>query len=234
MTPRRITHWRFRPHPLLTVFALLLMALTFYLALWQFSRADEKRALEQQAQTALTAAPLSVSAAAPLDHNLPAFAHGHYLPEHEILIDNRIHQRQAGFHVITPLQLSDGSVIAVNRGWVAAGANRRAIPPPPPAGDVMVRGVLQKDQADAFTLSTQTEDRHIWQNLRLSTYLAATGLPLLTLALQLTATSSTMPPAPIRLNFKSAQSIGYAWQWLTFCALTAIFYGLLGLRRGRQ
>ena len=39
-------------------------------------------------------------------------------PQGQIYLDNRVHQRQAGFHVLTPLQLADGRWLLVNRGWL--------------------------------------------------------------------------------------------------------------------
>ena len=35
----------------------------------------------------------------------------------------------------------------------------------------------------------------------------------------------------LRIDFKSAQSTGYAWQWMSFGALAVLFYLILGMRR---
>ncbi|MBE8158855.1 MAG: SURF1 family protein [Betaproteobacteria bacterium] len=196
--------------------------LTGRLAMWQFDRAEQKAALENSARAALSAAPVSINNGAKLRPYLRAAAIGKYLAEKEILIDNRVHNKTAGVHIITPLLLDGGGAIAVNRGW----AKKNEIPPPP-AGKITVRGVLQKDNADAFTLSAQTEDGNLRQNLDLQKYAAAAELPLLTLVL---FTENAPAPAPVRTNFKSAQSIGYAWQWLTFCFLAIVFYIILGFK----
>jgi surfeit locus 1 family protein len=216
----------------LTVAAILLMIITFRLAWWQFDRANEKRVLEQHAQAGLRAEPLTVTTTVGIAPHRSAVVSGQYLPSHEILLDNQVHQRRAGFHVITPLRLAGGDVIAINRGWVAGDvSSRTAVPLPPPTGKVTVRGVLQKDRSDAFTLSEQTENGNVWQNLQLPKYAATTGLPLLTLVLFAQDGDGVLAPAAVRINFKSAQSTAYAWQWLTFCALTLLFYILLGLKR---
>lgn len=194
------------------------------LAVWQFDRAEQKAALEYSARESLTAAPVHLQKNTPLHPYLRAAAAGVYLPQQQIRIDNRVRDKIAGIHLITPLLLEDGGVIAINRGFVA----KDATPPPPPAGLITVRGVLQKDNADAFTLSSQTESGDLWQNLDLQKYAAISGLPLLTLVL---FAEEVPAPATVRTDFKSARSIGYAFQWATFCALTFIFYMVLSFRK---
>ncbi len=221
---------RFRPSWLLTLAAVLLMLLTARLAVWQFDRAEQKAALEQTARDSLRAAPLPLYADSVLGPYQRAAATGEYLPERQILIDNKVRHKIPGVHVITPLMLKDGGAIAVNRGWVRKDADI----PPPPRGQLTVHGVLQKDNADAFVLSAQTEQDGVWQNLDLQKYAASANLPLVSLVLLAEDNAGGLPPATVRVNFKSQQSIGYAWQWLTFCFLTLVFYIILGMRRGAR
>ena len=217
---------RFRPSLLLTVLAALLMLLTARLSVWQFDRAEQKAALEQTARQQLLLPPLTAAKNAILKPHRRGLAVGVYLPKQQILIDNRVVRRVAGRHVITPLLLADGGAVAVNRGWLAA---HDAIPTPP-ASAVTVRGVWQKDSADAFTLSDQTEQDGVWQNLNLQKYAAQTNLPMLTLALLAADGGGALIPVAVRVNYKSAQSLAYAWQWLTFCLLTLVFYIILSFR----
>ena len=221
--PRR--RRKFRPHPALTAAAILLMFCTARLAVWQFDRAGQKAALEDSVRAGLAAAPVFIGKDSELRPYLRATARGEYLPEKEILIDNRVRNKIPGAHVITPLLLEGGGALAVNRGWTKKGAAY----PPPPAGKTAVRGVLQKDNADAFVLSGQTEDGNLWQNLDLQKYAAAAELPLLPVVLF--AENGGLPAAPVRADYKSAQSTGYAWQWLTFCFLTLVFYIILGFKK---
>ncbi len=218
---------RFRPHPALTIAAIILMLLTARLSVWQFSRAEQKAALEQTAQNGLAATAVEVKQHDNLQPFHRAFAVGDYLPDLQIRIDNRVHNKIAGIHVITPLQLQDGSVVAVNRGWLA----KTATIPPPPVGLITVQGILLKDQSDAFTLSSQTEQGDLWQNLDLSKYATTINLPLLTLALLSQDSGSALTLIKPRVNFKSQKSLIYAWQWLTFCFLTFVFYIVLGTRK---
>ena len=94
-----------------------------------------------------------------------------------------------------------------------------------------VRGVLQKDQSDAFTLSSETEQGDLWQNLDLTAYAAHVKRPMMTLALLAAEGGGGLEAVAPRTDFKSARSEAYAWQWLTFCALTFVFYIALGMRK---
>ena len=218
------TKRRFRPRAGLTIAAAAVILLCAQLSRWQFDRAAQKAAMESAAQESLAAPPLALQKNSSLRPFLRAQAAGEYVPEKEILIDNRVRNKIAGMHIITPLMLEDGAAVAVNRGFVARGK----IPPPPPSGKITVRGVLQNDSADAFVLSAQTERGNVWQNLDLQKYAAAAGLPLLTLAL---FAENVAAPAPVQTDYKSARSIGYALQWATFAALAFIFYIILSFRK---
>lgn len=221
---------KFRPGIGLTLFAIALTLLCGRLAIWQFDRAEGKAELERQAAASLAAPPVHLNQHSLLHTEFHPFlraeVHGEYMPEHQIYIDNKVRNKIAGVHIITPLRISDQAVIAVNRGFIAK--NQTA--PLAPSGSVTVRGILQRDSAHAFTLAPETQDGDTWQNLDLQTYAAQTGLPIFTLALIATETET---PATVHTDFKSARSTIYAWQWLTFCALTILFYIILGLQRNK-
>lgn len=222
-----------RPPLLLTVAAALLMALTLRLAFWQFDRAEQKLALETAARHAMTAAPVTLHQPQAVTPFQRAALVGTYLPQHNLLLDNRVRNRRAGYHVLTPFQLTGGGVVLVKRGWLGGDGSRR-VPaiPPPPAGQVTVHGVFTADEADAFRLSDAAESGVVRQHIDLRAFAAESGLPLLPLLLLRDAQdNAALPAVTLRTDYKSAQSVSYAWQWLTFCLLTAVFYVLLAFRK---
>ena len=212
------------------------------LASWQFGRAEQKRQLETQAQAGLAAAALDINAAP--DSPLPVFrrarVRGVYLPDKTILLDNRIDNRRAGYYVITPLLLADGAAIAINRGWIPAGKTRIPPPvaPPPPDGEVVITGRLAKDESDFFALSAQNQNGIVWQRFAcrwrgdfgfppvkralIADYAAAFDITLLPRVLIGEGERGLQPPPPAKTDFRSARSVGYAFQWL----------GLSKMRRG--
>lgn len=100
------------------------------LAMWQLHRADEKQLLLEQfergqAQTLMLAAD-DAAKVARYQHVSVA---GSYDGEHQVLLDNMPSKRgQAGFRVLTPLQLKDNRWLLVDRGWVALGVSRTELP----------------------------------------------------------------------------------------------------------
>lgn len=54
---------------------------------------------------------------------------GEYVGEPQFLLDNMLHDGVVGYHVLTPLRVAGvRERLLVNRGWVAAGTDRRVLP----------------------------------------------------------------------------------------------------------
>ena len=173
--------------------------------------------------------------------------HGWFDAEHEILLDNRIHAGRAGYHVLTPFLLSDAAgalasgekMVMVNRGWLDGGVRRYPPPtiPPPPSGWLRVVGISAADSSDAFLLSPDTVAGLVHQHIDLADFAARRGLNLLPVIViadgenAQAASAAGLVPVAVRRDYKSGRSIVYAWQWLTFAALTIVFYFILGMKK---
>jgi surfeit locus 1 family protein len=131
--------FQFRPSLAGTLATLALLPVLVNLGMWQLRRADEKRALiaQYQAGTATTQ-HLSGRNAAELPLLQTVEAQGRYDSSRQVLLDNMPSARHVengrvtgglpGYQVLTPLQMDDGYLILVNRGWVALGATRSQLP----------------------------------------------------------------------------------------------------------
>lgn len=105
---------------------LVLAALGLGLGIWQWQRSLYKLTLvEKRAQVHATVTALGKDeggqwkaqmAAQDWDQR-PVSLSGIWLRDRQIYLDNRAHEGQAGVHVLAPLELPDGSVAWVNRGW---------------------------------------------------------------------------------------------------------------------
>jgi surfeit locus 1 family protein len=70
---------------------------------------------------------------------------GIYRPGEEVLQRNQSYRNQTGYHVLTPLELEDGGVVLVRRGWVPSSLDEPPLDTaPPPEGQVEVVGVLER------------------------------------------------------------------------------------------
>ena len=237
---------------------LLVMAVTVMLGNWQVRRALYKTELQAVLDAAAQRPPEAVAASAALREAAdkegagrdvgPAQAvergqrvvlNGEWLPSATVFLDNRTHAGRAGYHLLTPLRLADGSgVVLVNRGWAAADADRTVLPEVALAlAQVTLEARVHVPDADAFTLAKagQTETGQVWQAVDL-THLAAradVSLPLCSasgagaacLASWLALQSSDSADGLVRDWPLPAAGIdrhrGYAFQWYCLAALAA-------------
>jgi surfeit locus 1 family protein len=227
---------RFRPHPWPTLAAVGLLPLFIAAGQWQWNKAQIKNARQHELDTRSTQAPLAmpttlVDAMALRDRTI--LARGRYEPERQILIDNRSHRGQAGYHVITPLHLAGSETrLLVNRGWVPAPASHQVLPQlTTPAGIVDIRGTAVVPASRFFTLGEDRQGRGeewqaVWQNLDMRAYEKALGLPLQPVVVELDARSPAggfvrqwrRPDERVYIN------LGYALQWWAFAATTVALW----------
>jgi surfeit locus 1 family protein len=144
-----------------------------------------KQELRAQYDAAARAVPVSL-ASLPIDADWTALryravaATGEYLPQQQIFIDNKVQAGRVGYHVVTPLKLSDGRVVLVDRGWIPLHASRSELPDaPPPVGQVTVHGRIAFAPSAYLELKADATPGPIRQNLDPARFAAATGLSVL-------------------------------------------------------
>lgn len=115
------------------------------LARWQFNRSDAKQTAVEHVQQNWDAAPVPLDdvvtfgeALDPSDTWRPVTVRGEYLVSEMMLVRNRTHASRPGYDVMVPFRTIDGTVLAVDRGWLPHGASADAPDevPAPPAGTV--------------------------------------------------------------------------------------------------
>ena len=112
----------------------LISALLLWLGFWQLNRAHEKREMLELAEESVNAPVLPLAAILGADAKAAAHRYarvtitGVWLPEKQLLWDNRIADGQAGYEVVTPFLTQDGEKVLVNRGWVPVGPSRAVLP----------------------------------------------------------------------------------------------------------
>lgn len=142
---RRATTWRWVR---VWLVALLVALACIALGRWQWGRYEDKAARKDRVEQhySATAVPVTEVLGAepvPLDREWTRVeGRGEYLP-HDLLVRNRPRDGVYGYEVLRRLELSDGSVVVVDRGWIPnspQGATVRPEVPAPPAGEVTVTG----------------------------------------------------------------------------------------------
>ncbi|WP_051234496.1 SURF1 family protein [Marinimicrobium agarilyticum] len=130
-------------HRKVTVLCLLTFPLLLSLGIWQLQRAEEKRERQAELEAVQAMPPQSLPGADPaqLAEHRRLILTGRYWQGRNWLLDNRQRDAQVGFEVVSPFELSDGTVLLVNRGWVAGEPDRSALPNPGvPEGEVTLFG----------------------------------------------------------------------------------------------
>jgi surfeit locus 1 family protein len=228
-----------RSPAILFLAAVAVIGLTSRLGFWQLDRAAQKELREQAIQQrqglpALNGAELAGSAAA-LDPMLwrNVALDGRWAADQTIYLENRQMRGRPGFVVVTPLLLSDGRAVLVQRGWQPRDSDDRTklTPPATPTSTLRVIGRMAPPPGRLYEFDSASVGR-IRQNVDVDAFAAETGLRLLPMSiLMLQPTRSAdkpdddgllrdwpQPAADVHKHY------GYAFQWFALAALTLCLY----------
>jgi len=235
----------------LTLAAAAVMVL---LGSWQLHRYRERAATNERIDAAARVAPVPLGevvapptgvagSVGPAPPDSAAWTRvtvtGRYDDSHLILVRNRTVDSRVGFEVLTPLVLSDGTAVLVDRGWLppapGGGAASRPEVPAAPSGEVTVVGRLH--------LSESRPDAVVRRDGRLETRRIAVAelareLPYpvyhgyVLLDEQTPPADAAFTAIPIR-HENDWQNAGYVVQWWVFALLTLLGFGWAARREAR-
>ena len=233
----RIGSFAFTPSPWPTAGALLLIALTLYLGIWQTRRGDEKEARQRLLEQRIREMPVvltgSVDSAEPLLYR-HVRASGEYDAARQIYLDNQVMHGQAGYYVVTPLRLRDGALLLVNRGWIARAPS---YPEPPavevPAGRVEITGLATLPPARFLELGSQFVSGSVWQNLTIERYRAIAPAPVVPVVLLADTPGAGLEAVHETPDAGVARHREYALTWFSLAATALALWIALGVKRAR-
>lgn len=234
-------NYQFKPSLWLSFFAVLAFALFIKLGYWQLSRADEKEARFLQLTTYAKQPAIAVSSTtldlADLQYRRVEVS-GHFVPELTALLDNKVSNGVAGYHVLTPLRIGNSDMhVLINRGWASANANRMNLPEIiTPVEYINIIGTVASPNIKAIALSKNQVSGKVWQNFDLAHYQEITNIDLQPfMILQQDDPNSLIEDGLIRKwerpDSGSARNTGYALQWFSLAAVTFIIYIVLNVKR---
>jgi cytochrome oxidase assembly protein ShyY1 len=222
-------------------FGYLAMAIVFAIACvllsnWQFDRKAETKAENDLVAENYSRTPQPIADVLPAldsysDTNkwVPVTATGTYLVDDQLLVRNRSYNGNPGFEVLTPLQLANGDVFVVDRGWVSTGEGKTGDPdavPAPPTGEVTVVARIRQGEpslpgrtAPAGQIPSIELDE-VAKTLGLPTYTGSYGL----MDHETPSAAGGRPVAAIKPELDEGLHLSYALQWIFFALLG--FFGL--------
>lgn len=220
---------RFHPSWVGTVALIACVALFVNLGQWQQGKAERKQAAQALLQTQLQHGPISLPNTLITDAETlryaPVIVRGEFETAHQFLVDNRIYNDVAGYHVVTPLRISGSDIrVLVNRGWIPAPADHSDVPRfDTPSGTVELTGTAVIPGNRFLVLSNAAPATQAWvqvvQNLDLPAFLAKAPWPTQPLVIELDANA----PAGFvrdwpRPDERWEKHMSYALQWYGFAA----------------
>lgn len=231
----------FRPRWWATLLVAALIPTFVGLGNWQLGKARTKETAQATLDGQRADAPVALNASLIADPEAlrlrPVIARGEYDARGQILIDNRVQHGRAGLHVLTPLRIAGSETrVLVNRGWIAAPADRRQMPVVEvPSGAVVVEGTAVIPSRRIFALAPDTAapgGSAIWQNLDLDRYRDAGRHPVQPVVLLLSPSS----PGGFdrdwpRLDERHERHLSYAFQWYGFALASFGIWLFFAFRR---
>jgi len=121
--------------------ALFMAALFVSLGVWQLARNTHKHRIEvrEQAAYAAPAPDVTTVGSHPAD-GTRVRASGTFDGAHETVLRNQVKNDNVGVDILTPLRLTNGSWVLVDRGWVQA-SGTTGLTAPAPGGTAVVHGL---------------------------------------------------------------------------------------------
>jgi len=208
----------------LTALVLIFAGVCFtLLAPWQFHRHEERSATNDAISSSASAAPVDIDTirAGVSDEWQTVRVTGRYLVEDEVVARLRTVLGQPAFEVLTPFELTDGSAVLVDRGYVRPVQGNQAVAVPgfakPPAGTVTITARVRADERDPRDRNAEERDG------RLQVYAVgsgvveqATGLDLRPDYLQLNPDNPGVLAALPLPDLDAGPFLSYALQWIAF------------------
>jgi cytochrome oxidase assembly protein ShyY1 len=233
--------YRFLLTPRWLAFHLLVVAgivLMVNLGFWQLRRLDERQAFNATVESRIDLPPV------PLDDVLvpgadpealewrPVTAEGRYLPEEAFVVVNRSQGGIAGEMVVTPMELADGRILLVERGFVPLNGDAA----PAPEGTVEVTGRLRPSQTRQTGQLSDPSTGELTEAQRIDIDRLAPQLPGEPVPMFIELTSSQPAevgpyPEPITApELSEGPHLSYAVQWFIF-SIAVVVGWVLAVRK---
>lgn len=236
-TRMSILGYRFEPKIWAIILMVVFVLIFSSLGRWQLNRAEEKTTKYEQIQLYTKQSPINLPTVLV---KLKDFEYreveirGKFANDKTILLDNKTYQRRAGYHVITPIKISNSTLyVPVNRGWIELGKDRLTLPKIQSIeGEVTLIGMVISPEIRALTLAEEFVRGVVWDKFDLQRYQDETGLNMQPiLVLQKNDINDGLLRDWDKPDSGASKNIGYAIQWFSLAIATLIIFIVLNVKR---
>ena len=239
MNQRAIRRWA--PWAVLVIVFSLATSL---LSWWQFDRRQDRVAKIEMVQINYDKPVVPLAElewieleGEPINEWRPVLVSGRYIVEDALIVRNRPLSGQPGFLQLVPLQLSDGSILMIERGWLAAG-DPVTVPATNPLPDAQERELTIRLRAVEQDLGRAAVAGQL-ASLNFEPLKAQYGSGLITefygrMVSETPAMASNPRPMP-KPSLNEGNHLSYALQWILFgiMAFIALIWAIRNERRIR-
>ncbi len=220
-----------------TLLVLLVAAMMVGLGLWQLQRRAARLERNELVQQRMAQPPVEINATVSNPDELayrPATVSGSFDYDNQLLLRNRTREGRPGFHLLTPLRVSDDTAVLIDRGWIPyeQGLSDEWRSYRGPAEAQQVRGLIRPSQTQPSNLAGSGR-QDAW--LAVDTQRMAQQLPYRLLPIYVEQSPEPgAPELPWRSNqvlLDQGRHLGYAIQWFSFAAILLIGYSVAVMRR---
>jgi len=230
-----------RHYGLATVLILIASAVCVRLGIWQIARFNEVRAFRDHVLAVQAMTPLTLPSQIDLTtmEYRSVTATGVYDFQNQIAIRDQYNGDEPGYHLITPLSLSDTEAVLVDRGWIPSDGNSTSdgwhqYDDAP--SQVTINGVIRLGQQQAAfgsdadpTLTPNQTRLDFWVDLNIGRISRQIPYPVLPVYIELNPIPNRAdPPIPIiePLDLSDgSMNLNYVFQWNLFAVAFVVGYG---------
>lgn len=240
----RVGAREFAPGWLPTLVTLVLLALLVGLGLWQLDRARQKETMQSDFDSRAVDGAIRLDGTEGDPEVLRyrrARAAGTLDGTRQFLLDNQVRNGVAGYHVLTPLRLDNGTAaVLVNRGWVPVGQARSRLP------DITVtiepgsvEGMVTTPRGSPILLGESGYESSRWPRVVQVVDYPAMGAALGYRLLPFTLLLDPGAEGGYERDWQAFHGIpperhrAYAFQWFSLAAALLIIYLAANMRRPR-
>ena len=233
----------FKPGWKMTLFTLLFSPVLFTLGQWQLEREQEKIQLQSDFDARALAAEASIEEIEGARDDLAFMkikARGEFLNDKVFLLDNKIHQGRVGYELINPFVTAAGTVLLINRGWIAQGPSRAQLPEIEHLQDIVeVQGTIYVPLEEPFLLNSIEETMPasgpaVIQSIDIESLEKQMALKVFPYTIRLSSGSPGLEQANWQtVNMEPEKHRGYAVQWFAMLFALLAMYIYFGFKNPR-
>ena len=226
-TPNR---FQIQPDWKASVLALLMLPALIWLGFWQLDRAEEKRQLKALYSARQNSQPVTLQNLKTPEQMRyqPVILEGEYLPDWNLLLDNKIYKGSFGYELLTAFKLANSEQwLWINRGWLAGDRSRLTLPQIPviPSGKQQLKAEVYIPSGSMLQLGVDNNKQwpRVVQDVDIPALSEELKQPMFPYSLRLAkGTAGVLERNWLVVNIEPAKHTGYAVQWFALAAVAII------------